>query len=257
MLIDTHAHIEGKEFDKDREEVVERALQAGVRGWINISTGTESFKKSCDLALKYPDIYVSLGVHPHDAANVKQDELDALATQVNHEKVVAIGETGLDYYYTNSPPEDQKSLFEFFLKLAQKSNLPLTIHVRDAEKELIECVDRVFPNGVKGVIHCFSSNWDFAQQFLQRGFYISFSGIVTFKKAESVQEAAKLVPLDKLLVETDAPYLAPDPYRGKRNEPAFVVKIAEKIAQLKGISLEEVAQQTTRNAQALFGILNK
>jgi len=118
-------------------------------------------------------------------------------------------------------------------------------------------VDRVFPNGAKGVIHCFSSNWDFAQQFLQRGFYISFSGIVTFKKAESVQEAAKLVPLDKLLVETDAPYLAPDPYRGKRNEPAFVVKTAEKIAHLKGISLKEVAEETTRNAQALFGILNK
>lgn len=253
-LIDTHAHIEGEEFDSDREEVVRRALDAGVSGWINISNGLDSFRRSCELAEKHDGIYVSLGIHPHEAAETDRAEWNELAKKIDHPKVVAVGETGLDYFYENSPKDRQKDLFRFFLNLSKESGLPLSIHIRDAEADLLDCVDRVFPNEVKGVIHCFSSTPEFARDCLKRGFYISFSGIVTFKKAEPVREAAREVPLDKLLVETDAPYLAPEPLRGKRNEPAYVVKTAEKIAELKGISLEELARKSTENAKKLFGI---
>ncbi len=254
MLIDTHAHIEGEEFDQDRDEVASRAFEAGVNGWINISNGTESLKKSLALAEKYDSIYSSVGLHPHEAEGAKQEELDALAKQVNHPKVVAIGETGLDYYYENSSKEAQQKLLLFFLKLAKESGLPLSIHMRDAEEDFLRCVEEVFPDQVKGVIHCFTSTLEFAQTCLKKGFYISFSGIVTFKKSVDLQEVAKIVPLDRLLVETDAPYLTPEPFRGKRNEPAFVVKTAEKIAALKEITLEELTKQTTKNAQHLFGL---
>lgn len=254
MLIDTHAHVEGKEFDQDRDEVLARALEAGVSGWINISNGIVSLKKTLDLASKYDEIYASVGLHPHDAAEAKKEELDQLVEQVNHPKVVAIGETGLDYYYENSPKEAQQELLLFFLKLAKETDLPLSIHMRDAEDDFLKCLDQVFPDQAKGVIHCFTSTSEFAQECLKRGFYISFSGIVTFKKSVALQEVAKEVPLEKLLVETDAPFLTPEPFRGKRNEPSYVVKTAEKIAALRGITLEELATQTTQNAKTLFAL---
>lgn len=254
MFIDTHAHIEGSEFDSDREEVIQRTFEAGVQGWINISNGIESFKRSCEIASKHPEVSISVGVHPHDAASVSQEELELLAKEVGHPKVVAVGETGLDYYYKNAPVAKQKELFDFFLNCAKDSGLPLSIHMREAEEDFLAFFDRVFPQGGKGVMHCFTSHWEFAKECLERGFYISFSGIVTFKKAEQIQEVAQKVPLEKMLIETDAPFLTPEPFRGKRNEPAFVVKTAEKIASLRGISVEELAEQTTRNAKALFNL---
>ena len=254
MWIDTHAHIEGAEFDSDREAVATRAFEAGVQSWINISNGLDSLKKSFELAEKYPSVSVSVGLHPHEANEATPEILEKLAQSIHHPKVVALGETGLDYYYENSPKKAQQELLHFFLKLAKKSGLPLSIHMRDAEEDFLAAVNEIFPDQVKGVIHCFTSNWGFAQACLKKGFYISFSGIVTFKKAKEVQEVAQKVPLEKLLVETDAPFLAPEPFRGKRNEPAYLVKTAEFIAGLRAIELKELAQATTENAKKLFGL---
>ncbi len=254
MWIDTHAHIEGEEFDADREAVAARAFEAGVKSWINISNGLDSLKKSFDLAEKHPSVYVSVGLHPHEANEATPEILEKLAQSIDHPKVVAIGETGLDYYYENSPKKAQQELLNFFLKLAKTSGLPLSIHMRAAEEDFLASVSKIFPGEIKGVLHCFTSTWDFAQACLKRGFYISFSGIVTFKKATAVQEVAQKVPLERLLIETDAPFLAPEPFRGKRNEPAFVVKTAEYIANLRGMALKELAHATTENAKKLFGL---
>lgn len=254
MLIDSHAHLDSKEYDADREAVIARALAAGVARWLNISDGLDSFERSCALAEKYPQAYVSLGIHPHSAAEADEKMFAELAAQVRRPKVVALGETGLDYYYDNAPREKQRELFERFLKLAQETGLPLVIHEREAEADFLRLIDKFFPKGARGVMHCFTGAWPFAQECLKRGFYISFSGIVTFKNAAALQDVAKQIPLDSLMVETDAPFLTPEPFRGKRNEPAFVVRTAEKIAELRGMPLEEIARHTTANAQKLFNL---
>lgn len=252
MLIDTHAHLETPEYDADRDEVIARALAAGVGAWINISNGLESFERSCALVAQYPQAYLAIGIHPHDVAKASIEEFEKLAAEARRSRVVALGETGLDYYYTHSPREQQQEWFERFLKLARETGLPLSIHQRSAEADFLTSVDRHFPSGAHGVMHCFTGHWEFAQACLDRGFYLSISGIVTFKNAGALREVAAKIPADRLLVETDAPFLAPEPHRGKRNEPAFIVKTAEKIAELRGASLEEIATQSTANAKRLF-----
>lgn len=252
MFIDSHAHLESREYDADRDAVIERALAAGVTSWINISDGLESFERSRALAEKYPQTALCLGIHPHSAGETTAEQFGALAEQARRAKVVALGETGLDYYYDFAPREKQKELFERFLALSKETGLPLVIHHRQAEEDFLQIVDQFFPSGLRGVMHCFTGSWAFAEQCMARGLFISISGIVTFKNAQALREVTRQLPLDRLLIETDAPFIAPEPYRGKRNEPAYMVKTAEKIAEVRNTSVEEIAEATVQNTRKLF-----
>ena len=253
MLVDSHAHIDDERFDADRDEVVARALAAGVSLILNVGADMGSSARSVALAEKYSGIYAAVGMHPHDAKDMRETDYTQLEQWTKHPRVVAIGEIGLDYHYDLSPRPVQKEVFLRQLDLARKTGKPFIIHEREAHADTMEII-RSAARGLKGVFHCFSGSVETAREYLKMGFYISVAGPVTFSKSGKTKEVAKYVPLDRLLVETDSPYLTPQPHRGHRNEPAYVRLVAEEIASLRNLPLEEVAAATTANVRRLFDI---
>ena len=249
-LTDSHCHLNNLDFGDETDAVVQRALDVGVRRLVTIGTRLENTAELVALAHKYPNVFATVGVHPEYVAEreVSADEIAQAAT--SDEKIIALGEAGFDYFYDPNTKEAQRKLFKNHLIAARKTGLPLVIHTRCAEQDTIDALSE-FPD-VTGVLHCFSSNAELAKFGLEQGWYLSASGILTFKKAQEIRDIFADVPLNRLLVETDAPYLAPVPYRGKRNEPSFVVKTAEVLAEIKGVSLEELAKITTENFLTLF-----
>jgi TatD DNase family protein len=256
MLIDSHAHIQGKEYAGEAEAVIERARAAGVEKIIAVGGAGDmsSNTEAVALADSFPNIYATVGMHPHDAKDVGADELRALRELTSHAKVIAVGETGLDYYYNHSPHEVQRRVFTQFIHMARETGLPIVVHERDAAQEVAELLRSEGGRELHGVIHCFTGNYEAASTYLDLGFYISFTGIITFKNAEPLRQVVRQVPLEKMFVETDSPFLTPVPHRGKRNEPAYVRLVAETVASVKNISLEDVARVTTENVQNLFKI---
>lgn len=251
-LIDTHCHLEMDEFEDDRDSVIKRANDAGVSIIITISSDIESNLKAVDLSDRYDCVYSTIGLHPHDAKDFSEEFLSEVIKLSEKKKVVAIGEIGLDYHYNNSPREKQKEVFERQLLIAKELNLPVVIHSREAKQDTLEILKLSGVN--RGVFHCFSGDYEMAKKILSMGFMISIAGPVTFKKASRLKEIAKLIPDENLLIETDSPYLAPEPFRGKRNEPSLLIHTAKVIAELRGISLEDIARITTLNAKKLFKI---
>lgn len=257
MFVDTHAHVDYDKFDEDRAEVIKRAKEAKLTHIIQIALGPqeESIQKAYDMVQSDDMFTMAVGLHPHDA-DAHTDEIEAIIEQyLTKPKVVALGEIGLDYYYDNSDRDNQRHAFESLMSVAKRMQKPICVHTRDAFDDTLALTQNqdIFTTA-QGVIHCFTGDKRQARAFLDAGALISFSGVVTFSKAIDVQEAATFVPLDRMLIETDCPFLAPTPHRGKRNEPSYVVEVAKKIAALKNISVEEVATQTTQNAQTLFGL---
>jgi TatD DNase family protein len=254
-LIDSHCHLDSKEFDADRDEVIQRALDAGVQHMIAIGTGNgpPDLEAGIRMAEKYPTFFATVGIHPHDAAKVGPPDFKNLATLLAHPKVVAVGEIGLDYHYDFSPPETQKAVFIEQMAIAAAANKPIVIHTREAWDDTLDLIERHWtPHGIGGIMHCFSGGPAEAQRAIDLGFHLSFGGIVTFPKALNVQQAARNAPRDRILVETDSPYLAPVPKRGKRNEPALIVHTVQKLADLRGESIEETTRLTTTNLQTLL-----
>ncbi|HEY7168781.1 MAG TPA: TatD family hydrolase [Candidatus Binatia bacterium] len=255
MLIDSHAHIQGKEYTGEIEAVLARARAAGVETVIAVGGAGDmsSNRDAVALAERYENIYATVGMHPHDAKDVAQEDLEELRKLTAHFKVIAIGESGLDYYYDHSPRDLQRRVFSQFIAMARETGLPLVVHERDAFADAAELL-RKDGVGLRGVIHCFTGTREAAEVYLSLGFYLSFTGIITFKNAAPLRTVVGAVPLEKMLVETDSPYLAPVPFRGKRNEPAFVRHVAETIAEIKGVAFEVVARITSSNVRELFGI---
>jgi len=256
FLTDTHTHLDFPEFDGDRERVIEQALAAGVRAIVNVGTDLDSSRAAVALAGAHPQIYAAVGVHPHDAKTMTVEILEELRTLAKHPKVVAIGEIGLDFYRDLSPREKQRQVFEQQLALASETGKPVIIHDREAHKEVMAILRR-WAEGCQqpvGVLHCFSGDLAMAQEAIKLGFYISIAGPVTFPNARRLRELVRQLPLEKLLVETDCPYLTPHPHRGKRNEPAYVKLVAQEVTHIKGLTLEEVARVTSDNARALFAL---
>lgn len=252
IFFDSHAHFDDDRFDGDRDELISSLPSLGIGFVTNIGADIDSSRASVALAEKYPHIYATVGVHPHDAKDMTEETLKELACLTEHDKVVAIGEIGLDYYYDNSPRNTQQYWFKRQMELAKALDLPVVIHSRDATEDTIKiCRDNPVP---AGVIHCFSGSCETAKIYLDMGYYISFAGPVTFKNASSLSEVAKIVPEDRLLIETDSPYLAPVPHRGERNWSLYVRDVAEKIASLRGTTAQHIAEITTRNAKALYRI---
>jgi TatD DNase family protein len=253
MLIDSHCHLDFPDFALELDDVVVRARAAGVRTMLTIGTRLRAFDGVRAVAERFPDVWCSVGVHPHEAAEEPLDEATSLVDKTSHPKVVGIGEAGLDYYYENSPRDAQIRNFRAHIEAARATDLPLIVHARDADDDLCAILSEEMTRGsFTGLIHCFSSGRKLAETALRLGFYISISGIVTFKKADELRAIVADVPLDRLLVETDAPYLAPMPHRGKRNEPAFVVHTANAVAALKGVEPSRLADATTDNFFRLF-----
>jgi len=258
MFIDSHAHIDGKEFDADREEVIQRAQAAGVSLILNVGTGdphSGALERAVELGRRHDSIFTAIGTHPHDARLYDDAAEQKIKNLINNEHVIAWGEIGLDFHYDNSPRDVQIEVFKRQLQAARECDLPVVIHTREAEAETIEILQSEYDSAPRrGVFHCFSGSLELARRAIQIGFMISFSGIVTFKKAEDLREVAKQVPLDRLLIETDCPYLTPIPYRGKRNEPAYVVEVARTLAGLHGAELEELPRITSENFNRFFGL---
>jgi TatD DNase family protein len=255
MLIDTHAHLDSPKFDNDRDDVISRARQAEIDTIVNIGFNRETIPSTMALADKYDFIYAAVGWHPTDAIDMKLEEDLAWIEQLcGHPKVVAIGEIGLDYYWDTSPKEIQQTVFREQIRLARRLNKPIVIHNRDAHQDIIQLLKEEKASEVGGIMHCFSGSWETAKQCLDLNFHISFGGPVTFKNAKVPKEVLERVPLDRLLLETDAPYLTPHPYRGQRNESAYVRLVAETAAEIKGLTLEEIAKITSDNARRCLGI---
>ena len=254
-MIDSHAHLDMEEFNKDLDDVLARARSAGVETIITIGTDSSSSRKAAELAAGHPDVWATVGVHPHDAEGLSPEGLDGLREMARMERVVAIGEIGLDYYYLRSGREIQLARFADQIRLARDMKLPVVVHSRDAKEDLFKVLLEEKAAEVGGVLHCFTGDWETAERALDMGFYISFSGIVTFPKAVELQAVAKRIPDDRLLIETDCPYLAPVPVRGKRNEPAFVRHTAAKIAELLDVSINSIDLTTTANARRVFRLL--
>jgi len=251
MLIDSHAHLEMKEFDADRKEVIERAKLAGVDCIVTVGTNLPLSRKALSIARQYDNIFATVGIHPHDVARAGEKTFDELKALAQDPKIVAYGEIGLDYFRNLSPREKQVEMFARQLELAYELKLPVIIHDRDAHEQTLRMVKESKIRN--GVFHCFSGDWPMAKQCLDLGFYISIPGVVTFDKSQKLHEVVSQAPLEWLLLETDCPYLTPVPHRGKRNEPAFIVHTAQKVAQLKGLDLDEVAQAASQNTRRLFG----
>lgn len=257
MLFDSHTHMNDRQFDQDRDEALRRAREEyGVSRILNIGFNRETIPATLALAEKYDFIYAAVGWHPHDAKDCTVEDLDWLESLVDHPKVVALGEMGLDYYWDNSPRGVQESVFRQQIRLARELDLPIIIHDRDAHRDVVRILREERAEEVGGVMHCFGGDWEIAEQCLQMNFMIGLGGPVTFKNAETPKEIARRVPIDRMLVETDAPYLAPHPKRGKRNETGYVRLVAQAIAELRGMTLEEVAHHTSDNANRLFRIEN-
>jgi len=255
MLIDSHCHLDSDQFDADRDAVIQRALDAGVTKMVAIGTGDgpPDLEAGVRLADRYDCFRATVAVHPHDASKATPEVFKRLAELSLHPKVVAIGEMGLDYHYDYSPRDVQRSVFIEQMHIAAGARKPIVIHTREAWDDTIAVIREHWDTSIGGIMHCFSGGPKEAGEALALGFYLSFGGIVTFPKALDIQEAARMAPADRMLVETDAPYLAPVPKRGKRNEPAYVVETARKLAALRGVTEEEIAAATTENFQRLCG----
>ncbi len=255
MFIDTHAHLTFPEYKIDLPEVIGRAKEAGLEAIINIALDEEAIKQSLKIAEEYPGyIFTAAGVHPQDASGWSIEDEKRVRALAKEKKVLAIGETGLDYHYKLSPIDVQKEVFRKYLRLCQELDLPAVIHSRDAAKDTMLILHEENNGKLKGVLHCFAGDMELAREALDLGICFSFTGNITFPKADMIRLAAKEIPLEKIMIETDCPFLSPQIYRGQRNEPAYVVKVAEKIAEIKGLSVEEVARQTTQNARSFFNI---
>lgn len=253
MLIDSHCHLDYPDYAGELDAVIARARAAGVARMLTISTTLAGFPAVRAVAERYAEVYCTVGVHPHEAAGETPIDTARLVALTHHPKVVGIGETGLDFHYEHSPRAVQTQVFRAHIAAARESGLPLVVHTRDADAETGDILaEEVGKGGLTGLLHCFSSGAAFAARAIDLGFYISFSGILTFKKADDLRAIAASLPEDRLLVETDAPYLAPVPHRGKRNEPAFVARTAEELARVRGISSDEVAATTGKNFMRLF-----
>ena len=255
-LIDTHCHLTFEPLAEDVPGVIERSRAAGVTGWITVGTSLEDNNRAIELAAKHENVYAAVGIHPHEAKTGDATALAELRRLARQHKVVAVGETGLDFHYNFSKQPDQARVFTAHLDIARALSLPVIVHSRNAFDETVEILDRD-GGGLKGVVfHCFSGSADQARRLLDRGYYLSFTGVVTFKNAEATRAAAQTVPLDRLMVETDAPYMSPEPVRKQKpNEPALMVHTARLLADLKGVSLEDLTQATTSNAVRFFGLL--
>ena len=255
-LIDSHCHLDDSDFDADREAVIARAAEAGVELMLAVGTGggPPDLEAGLRLAESHPGMRATVGVHPHDASKASEETFERLRELLSRPRVIAMGEIGLDYHYDFSPRQVQREVFVRQLQIARDAGVPVIIHTREAWDDTLRLLREHWQG--PGVMHCFSGGPEEAELVLDLGFYLSFAGIVTFPKAQRVQEAARMAPLDRLLVETDAPYLAPVPHRGKRNEPAFVVHTARKIAELRGAPFETIAAQTGANFRALFRMLD-
>ncbi|HTZ98624.1 MAG TPA: TatD family hydrolase [Terriglobales bacterium] len=265
-LVDSHAHLDGKQFDSDREQVIQHAREAGVQTIVAIGNGDGPGTMDCgiQLAAKYDFIYATVGIHPHEAKLATDAAFDELAQLATQPKVIAWGEIGLDYFYDHSPRETQQQVFIKQMDLAATAKLPIVIHCRpsnntdDAWEDCLRLIDQHWrPTGLGGILHCFTGTWPHAKRALDLGFMISFAGNVTFPKGQQIRDAAKEVPLDHILIETDSPYLAPVPHRGKRNEPAFVKETARQIAELRATSIEEIGSRTTANFHRFFSLPQK
>ena len=269
MFIDSHAHLEGKRYDVDRNQVLTRAKQNGIEAYLAIGNGDGPETANCGIRLaekydgqpEYPRIWASVGVHPHEAS-LANDATDSQMLQwARHPKVIAWGEIGLDYFYDHSPREVQKTVFLQQMELAKTTKLPIIIHCRpsdNSQNAWDDCLALIAENwtssGLGGILHCFTGSVQHARRALDLGFMISFAGNITFPKAQPIREAAQMVPLDRMLIETDSPYLAPIPHRGQRNEPAFVTGVARQIGELRGLSAEEIGSHTARNFYKFFGL---
>jgi len=254
MFIDTHVHLNADQYEEDLQDVINRALEAKVEKMVVIGFDRKTIERTMELIEQYDFVYGVIGWHPVDAIDCTQEDLEWIEELAAHPKIVGIGETGLDYYWDKSPNDVQQALFRKQIQLAQKIDLPIIIHNRDATGDVVNILREENAASVGGVMHCFSGSVETARECIAMNFMISLGGPVTFKNARLPKEVATDIPLEHLMIETDAPYLAPHPYRGKRNEPAFVPLVAEEIARLKGLTIEEIAQATTDNAKKFFGI---
>jgi TatD DNase family protein len=252
LLFDSHVHLNARDFFEDRDETIKRALAAGVKYMVVVGFDRETIPLAIEIAEQHKTIYAAVGWHPVDAIDMTDRELEWIEELSAHPKVVAIGEMGLDYHWDKSPKDVQIEVFRKQIRLAKKLNMPIIIHNREATEDIIEVLKEEDAASVGGIMHCYNDSADYVQTCLDMNFYISLGGPVTFKNATLPKEVAVQVPLDRLLIETDAPFLAPHPYRGKRNEPAYVKLVAKKIAELRGMTLEEISEATTRNAISLF-----
>jgi TatD DNase family protein len=254
MLIDSHVHLDDKRFNRDRDSIIRGLKDDGIEMVINIGADLQTSIASVSLAEKYDNVYAVVGVHPHSAKEVDNSTIEILKSFASREKVLAIGEIGLDYHYDNSPRDVQRKWFVEQLKLAKEVNLPVVIHTREAAQETFEILKEAQDGTLRGVLHCYSGSVEMALEYIKLGFYISIAGPVTFNNSRVLKDVVKAIPLDKLLVETDCPYLTPEPNRGKRNEPAYVKYVAGEIADIKGISFEKLAEATNKNTKDLFNI---
>ncbi|MCX7341007.1 MAG: TatD family hydrolase [Hyphomicrobiales bacterium] len=253
MLVDTHCHLDYPDLFAQIDAVVARAETAGVDRLVTISTHVARHARYRELAERFPNVFWTIGTHPHNAAEEPDTTVDEIVALSHHPKCVAIGEAGLDYHYDKSPRDIQRRVFRTQIEAARDSCLPLVIHARDADLEMIDILTQEHAKGAfSAILHCFSSGAELARVGIELGFYLSFSGIITFKRSDELRAIATAAPLDRLLVETDAPYLAPEPYRGKTNEPAFVTKTAEVLASARGLAPDELAALTTANAVRVF-----
>jgi TatD DNase family protein len=263
MFIDSHAHLDGPRFDADRDEVISRARQAGITNIVAIGTGDGPGTLDCAVKItdQYDFVYATIGIHPHEAKLATDADFRQLDQLARNPKVIAWGEIGLDYYHDHSPRDIQKNVFILQMELARGAKLPIVIHCRpsdNSDNAWNDCLDLIEqhwkPSGLGGILHCFTSTWPHAKRALDMDFMISFAGNITFPKAQQIRDSATQVPLDRMLIETDSPFLAPVPYRGKRNEPAFVKEVARQIGELRGLSAEEIGGQTSQNFRRFFSL---
>ncbi|WP_069650468.1 TatD family hydrolase [Caloranaerobacter ferrireducens] len=254
MLIDSHAHLDDRRFDKDRDKIIKNLKNNDI--WVVINPGADlaSSIKAVALAEEYENIYAAVGIHPHDAKTMDDDTIEVLKSLLKKDKVIAVGEIGLDYHYDFSPRDIQRKWFREQIKLAKEFNLPIIVHDREAHKDVYNILKEEQDGTLRGVLHCFSGSVEMAKEYIKMGFYISFAGPVTFKNAKTPKEVVKAIDINRILIETDSPYLTPHPHRGKRNEPLYVRYVAAMIAELKGLTVEEVARITTENTKRLFNI---
>lgn len=254
MIFETHAHYDDKKFAEDRETLIPSLFEGNIAKIINVGASIASTKITLELAEKYEQVYAAVGVHPSDIGDLNEETFGWLAEQTKHPKTVAIGEIGLDYYWDKEPEVQmrQREWFRRQLLLARECNLPVIIHSRDAAEDTVQIMKEAAMDGIRGVIHCYSYSPEMAREFVKMGYYIGVGGVVTFKNAKKLKETVQEIPLERILLETDCPYMAPEPHRGSRNDSSNLPYVAEKIAELKGITVEEVERVTYRNAEELF-----
>lgn len=254
MLTDTHLHLHFPQYDLDRDEVIRRAIAGGVGLMINVGTDLEDSYKAVQVAETYPEVYAAVGYHPHESKNASREALAELEKLIAHPRVVGVGEVGLDYFHNHSPQETQREIFRVFLSWYRRHQKPIILHCREAYEDMLRLLKDELELPCRGVIHCYSSDSEMMFKFLELGFYVAFGGALTYKKNETLREACRQCPLDRLLIETDAPYLAPQSRRGERNEPLFLVETAKFIASLRGCDPEKLFTETTANARRLFDL---